>query len=59
MLVHFKMAGMMFATMISQGGELPRVLSSAMCDYIQGGYDKVPVIEELADVTVRMSLKKV
>ena len=50
---------MMFATMIIQGGELPRVLSSAMCDYIQGGYDKVPVIEEVADVTVRMSLKKV
>ena len=49
---------MMFATMIVQGGELPRVLSSAMCEYIQGAYDKVPEIE-VADVNVRMSLKKV
>ena len=48
---------MMFATMIVQGGELPRVLSGAMCEYIQGAYDKVPEIEEVADV--RMSLKKV
>ena len=50
---------MMFATMIVQGGELPRVLSSAMCEYIQGAYEKVPEIEEVADVNVRMSLKKV
>ena len=50
---------MMFATMIVQGGELPRVLSCAMCEYIQGAYDKVPEIEEVAGVNVRMSLKKV
>ena len=29
-----------------------------MCEYIQGAYDKVPEIEEVADVNVRMSLKK-
>lgn len=33
----FEIVGRMLATMIIQGGELPRIFSSAMCDYIQGG----------------------
>ncbi|XP_046864345.1 uncharacterized protein LOC124458360 [Xenia sp. Carnegie-2017] len=47
----------MFATMILQGGEVPRALSSTVCKYIEGGKIE-PKLEEVVEITVRNSLKK-
>jgi hypothetical protein len=50
----------MLATMIVQGGELPRIFSSSLCQYIQGGFDNTfPEVDEVPDVIVRKSLKQV
>ena len=50
----------MLATMIVQGGELPRIFSPSLCQYIQGGIDNAfPEIDKVADIIVRKSLKKV
>ena len=46
--------------MIVQGGELPRIFSPSLCQYIQGGFDNAfPGIDEIPDVIVRRSLKQV
>ena len=55
---NFEIVGRMFATMIFQGGELPRVLSSTVCKYIEDGNIE-PKLEEVVEITVRNSLKKV
>ena len=50
----------MLATMIVQGGELPRIFSPSLCQYIQSGFDNAfPEIDEVPDVIVRTSLNKV
>jgi hypothetical protein len=56
----FSVVGKMLATMIVQGGELPCIFSPSLCQYIQGGIDNAfPEIDEVADIIVRKSLKKV
>lgn len=56
----FSVVGKMLATMIVQGGELPRIFSPSICQYIQGGFDNVfPEIEEVPAVIVQKSLKQV
>ncbi|CAB4012655.1 Hypothetical predicted protein [Paramuricea clavata] len=55
----FSEVGKMLAAMIVQGGELPRIFSHSLCQYIQGGIDNAfPQIDEVADIIVQKSLKK-
>ncbi|XP_028405741.1 uncharacterized protein LOC114528309 [Dendronephthya gigantea] len=55
----FSVVGRMLATMIVQGGELPRIFSPSLCQYIQGGFDNAsPNIDEVPDATVQKSLKQ-
>lgn len=50
----------MLATMVVHGGELPRLLSKSICQYIQAGFDgSMPAIDEVPDRNVRDSLNKV
>ena len=56
----FSIVGRMMATMIVQGGELPRLFCPSMCQYIQAGFDSVsPTIDEVPDGSIRNSLTKV
>lgn len=56
----FSIVGKMLATMIVQGGELPRILSPSLCQYIQAGFNHAyPEIDEVPDANVRNSLKQV
>ena len=46
----------MLATLLVQGGELPRIFSDSMCQYIEAGFDGCkPVIEEVVDKNIRDS----
>ena len=56
----FYTIGNMLATLIVQGGELPRIFSNYVCQYIEAGFDGCkPTIEEVPDKTIRHSLSKV
>ena len=56
----FSVVGKMLATMIVQGGELPRIFSPSMCQYIQRGFDSAnPGIDEVPDGNIQKSLKQV
>ena len=50
----------MLATMVVQGGEIPRLLSPSICQYIQNGFENsFQTIDEVPDKNVRDSLNKV
>ncbi len=56
----FLIVGRMLATMVVQGGEIPRLFSASICQYIQCGFDNCfPTIDEVPDKTVRDSLNRV
>ena len=43
--------------MVVQGGEIPRLFSDSICQYIQSGFDNsFPTIDEVPDKNVRDSL---
>ena len=46
--------------MVVQGGEIPRLLSPSICQYIQNGFkNSFQTIDEVPDKNVRDSLNKV
>ena len=56
----FLIVGRMLPTMVVQGGEIPQLFSTSICQYIQCGFDNCfPTIDEVPDKTVRDSLNKV
>ena len=56
----FLIVGRILATMVVQGGEIPRLFSASICEYIQSGFDNsFPTIDEVPDKNVRDSLNKV
>ncbi|XP_046841133.1 uncharacterized protein LOC124435235 [Xenia sp. Carnegie-2017] len=49
----------MLATLVVQGGELPRIFSKSVCQYIEAGFGScTPDIDELPDKNIRDSLLK-
>ncbi len=56
----FYTIGVMLATLIVQGGELPHIFSNYVCQYIEAGFDGCrPAIEEVPEKNVRDFLSKV
>lgn len=56
----FLAVGHMLATLVVQGGELPRIFSKSVCQYIEAGFGScTPDIDELPDKNIRDSLLKV
>ncbi|XP_046856096.1 G2/M phase-specific E3 ubiquitin-protein ligase-like [Xenia sp. Carnegie-2017] len=55
----FLAVGHMLATLVVQGGELPRIFSKSVCQYIEAGFGScTPDIDELPDKNIRDSLLK-